>query len=159
MTTNSHRQEHSKLKQRSDEDPSPCLHIPASFLISWPAMTQYIKNDSGSISILNLASDLMTCSDLSHKEWSKVSSYKSLYHSGWGSRPSFLFCFVCASSYFSSHVSCIHVHIFIRWCRSCLSDRIWAVHPDPDEISCLQWFSCTHIPRSVTHHSGSFMLT
>ena len=36
---NLQRQEHSQLKQRRDEDHSPCLHIQASFLISWPAVT------------------------------------------------------------------------------------------------------------------------
>ena len=42
------RLEHNKLKQRHDEDLNPCHHMQASFLISWPAMTQIINKDPGS---------------------------------------------------------------------------------------------------------------
>ena len=39
-------------KQRRDENPCPCLPRPAWFLISWPTVTELIKNDSGSILFL-----------------------------------------------------------------------------------------------------------
>ena len=37
-------EEHNKLKQRHDEGPSPCLHMPALFLISRHTVTYLIKN-------------------------------------------------------------------------------------------------------------------
>ena len=59
---------HSKLKQRCDENLNPCLHMPASYLISWPTVTCLIKNDWGSLP--NLSFNLVTRRVLYHEAWS-----------------------------------------------------------------------------------------